>query len=379
MALDSRMILEGIQPAIEAARPVTNLLQGLQSGQQLERNALENQLLQQRADLAPLQQQALEQDLAKGDIQNQMLQANLDALGVPDVPTAKEVALSVATIAGLPTPEAKLAKIQTLKKNAIASGRTTANLDELESAYMRSPETGDQLLNAGIGAFEKAGFLTPDQRQSEAPFQRAEGGMVFDPNTGTFSVDPTAKSRLDEIARQKEANGTTLDAKDRQSISKDITGMIKDTVGIRNTAQDLDRLGKIGGGPSAIAMVYKFMKSLDPASVVREGEFATAESASGVPTQIANIYNKLVSGERLDKTQVDSFVKTAKELANSAIESSSSEVDKYLGTFEDSIPDSFIKKTKERIPSMFDIDSSTASTSGPKQLRLEELRKRTGL
>lgn len=178
--------------------------------------------------------------------------------------------------------------------------------------------------------------------------------MVFDPNTATYSVDPIAKARLEELALKKQNGVVTLDAKDRQSIGKDITNMIKGTVEIRNTAQDLERLGTIGGGPPAIAMVYKFMKSLDPASVVKEGEFITAEQSSGLPTQVSNFYNKLVKGERLEPGQILEFVNTAQQLANSAIDSSTTEVSKFMDTFEDTIPESFIGKTKERLPVRFD-------------------------
>ena len=41
-----------------------------------------------------------------------------------------------------------------------------------------------------------------------------------------------------------------------------------------------------------IALVFSFMKMLDPASVVRESEFATAQNAAWVPDQIRNLYNK---------------------------------------------------------------------------------------
>jgi hypothetical protein len=359
MALDSNLIMRGAQAALEKAQPFSNFMGGAQSGQQLMRGDLQNQQLQQNVDqqaaLAPLQQRALEQGIETGDLQNQTLQASLDALGVPDEATAKQVALNVATIAGLPTAEAKLAKIKSLKEIALKNNRTTENLDELEAAYMQDPAAGDELLSAGIGALQQTGFLTSDQAQ---PKQKAEGGMVFDPDSGTFSVDPVAKKRLNDLAELKLNRNVVLDASDRQSINKDITSMIKDTVGIRNTAQDLERLGNIGGGPSAIAMVFKFMKALDPQSTVREGEFTTAEEAAGVPDRVLNIYNKLVSGERLGEGQVKEFVKTAKQLANSAIDSSTTEVNKFLDTFEESIPGSFVKKTKDRLPGRFDVGSA---------------------
>lgn len=62
---------------------------------------------------------------------------------------------------------------------------------------------------------------------------------------------------------------------------------------------------------SDIALVYSFMKMLDPTSVVREGEFATAEKAGGVPEKIWSVYNKALNGERLHPSVRADFVKQA--------------------------------------------------------------------
>jgi len=48
-----------------------------------------------------------------------------------------------------------------------------------------------------------------------------------------------------------------------------------------------------------IALIFAYMKMLDPGSVVREGEFATAEQAQGIDSRILNLYNKTVDGTRL--------------------------------------------------------------------------------
>ena len=50
---------------------------------------------------------------------------------------------------------------------------------------------------------------------------------------------------------------------------------------------------------------------LDPGSTVREGEFANAQNAAGVPDQIRNLYNKLITGERLNPTQRADFLSQA--------------------------------------------------------------------
>jgi len=69
--------------------------------------------------------------------------------------------------------------------------------------------------------------------------------------------------------------------------------------------------------PSAagdLALVFNYMKILDPGSVVRESEFATASNAAGVPDRIRNMYNRVLSGERLAVNQRDDFVDRAKKL-----------------------------------------------------------------
>lgn len=68
---------------------------------------------------------------------------------------------------------------------------------------------------------------------------------------------------------------------------------------------------KANTGAGDIAMVYGYMKMLDPGSVVREGEFATAEQVGGAAQRLLGIYNKLVNGDRLTPAQRDEFMNAA--------------------------------------------------------------------
>lgn len=63
-----------------------------------------------------------------------------------------------------------------------------------------------------------------------------------------------------------------------------------------------------------LALIFNYMKMLDPGSAVREGEFANAQNAGSVSTAIRNIYNKMVSGERLSESQRKMFTGQAKSL-----------------------------------------------------------------
>lgn len=67
-----------------------------------------------------------------------------------------------------------------------------------------------------------------------------------------------------------------------------------------------------------LSLIFGYMKMLDPGSVVREGEFATAQNAAGVPERIQNIYNKLISGERLSESQRKAFKGQAGKLYETA-------------------------------------------------------------
>jgi hypothetical protein len=82
--------------------------------------------------------------------------------------------------------------------------------------------------------------------------------------------------------------------------------------------------------PSAtddVAMIFSYMKMLDPNSVVREGEYATAQNATGIPEQWMNLYNRALQGNRLNPSQrknmlatVDSVYVPQREVYNQAAE-----------------------------------------------------------
>lgn len=73
--------------------------------------------------------------------------------------------------------------------------------------------------------------------------------------------------------------------------------------------------------PSAagdVALIFNYMKILDPNSVVRESEYATAANAGSVPERIRAQYNKALSGERLDPNVRADFVDRSGKLYSGA-------------------------------------------------------------
>ena len=82
-------------------------------------------------------------------------------------------------------------------------------------------------------------------------------------------------------------------------------------------------------GAQDIALVFSFMKMLDPTSVVREGEFATAANSGGIPDRIVNIYNKVLSGQFLTPKQRQDFVNAAQSQLTAARQSASQVEQEY--------------------------------------------------
>lgn len=83
------------------------------------------------------------------------------------------------------------------------------------------------------------------------------------------------------------------------SLRDDYTKIAGDFIKIRDAKNRIDSVESTGAGD--VALVFQYMKILDPTSTVREGEFATASNAAGVPAAVSAMYNKAVGGGLLDE------------------------------------------------------------------------------
>lgn len=69
--------------------------------------------------------------------------------------------------------------------------------------------------------------------------------------------------------------------------------------------------GEQPSGASDIALLIGYMKTLDPGSVVRETEYATAKNAGGVSERVRNIFNNVQNGVILTPKLREEFIKSA--------------------------------------------------------------------
>ena len=88
------------------------------------------------------------------------------------------------------------------------------------------------------------------------------------------------------------------------------------------------------GGQGDVALIFEFMKMLDPTSTVREGEFATAKETGGVPESIRNTYNQLLSGAFLQPKQRQEFLAIAGDIFTSQLEQFNTEYNTYASIAE---------------------------------------------
>ena len=87
----------------------------------------------------------------------------------------------------------------------------------------------------------------------------------------------------------------------------DMLPEVKDYKTVRSNYERIQKGVELGTGAGDAAIVFGYMKMLDPTSVVREGEQATTRNAAGVPEAIRGMYNQLIGGGQLSaeaRTQI---------------------------------------------------------------------------
>lgn len=110
---------------------------------------------------------------------------------------------------------------------------------------------------------------------------------------------------------QAEAKGANADLATK--LRKERSGL-DTTKATQNVSAAYNKVQNAAKNPTAagdLSLIFNYMKMLDPGSVVREGEFANAQNAAGVPDRIRNYYNRVQEGLRLSENQRNDFLNQA--------------------------------------------------------------------
>jgi hypothetical protein len=290
---------------------------GRDAAQQEQSNALLNQARQQN-----IEQTGYENNLAR---QNAPIQA--DAAKAKEFATQMTNAIRYAK--GSTNPKALIEKnfpllVETFGPEwaTATDDQVRAELDGAEAKFgtmagiapeqhkgagalykIRDPKTGKPI----YGNASTADGQTPYMDSSDGP--SAPSGYRFKPDGTLAPIDGGPADP--RVASNRNPNRVFQMA---DKLRDEFNALNKDfiTVGdnyniVRETAKDHSAAGDL-------SMIFAYMKMLDPNSVVREQEFANAQNAAGVPERVANAYNKLLSGERLNEQQRADFINQAKNL-----------------------------------------------------------------
>ena len=106
--------------------------------------------------------------------------------------------------------------------------------------------------------------------------------------------------------------------KDSTTLRKEFTNLSKDFVKQSTAYGRVKASAKNPTAAGDMALLFNYMKVLDPGSVVRESEFATAAQSGSFGDRIAGAANKIVNGQRLNTKVRKDFVDRSKKLYMSA-------------------------------------------------------------
>lgn len=114
-----------------------------------------------------------------------------------------------------------------------------------------------------------------------------------------------------------------VDPDKAREITKDTSDYRKEFTSLQTVKDFANRRGAIGviesaaQDPSAagdLALIFAYMRMLDPGSVVRESEFQLAAQAGSLPQVAQAGYNRVVSGQRLTEEQRQDFIGRAQKI-----------------------------------------------------------------
>ncbi len=197
--------------------------------------------------------------------------------------------------------------------------------------------TNIRLHNAQANALENPTPKAPTLPGSAQEYEYAKSQGF----KGTFeqyqNQDANRKRPVVNVNGQTNNNAMKL-ADDYTRDSKEFTTMNSAMRKIAASAKDPSAAGDM-------SLLYGYMKLLDPNSVVRETEFATAAKSGSLPQQIQSAATKLLNGQRLTPEQRADFLNRAAALYGEA------------KTMNTSVRDSYTQRAKK-----FGVDPSMVFT-----------------
>lgn len=116
-----------------------------------------------------------------------------------------------------------------------------------------------------------------------------------------------------KVAALKPAEDKKFEQGKVDKLRKAVSGnkQVKDFMQVDEAFESIKSFSKIKTVQADQGMIFTWMKVLDPNSTVREGEYATAQDTTALPSWLVGLYNKTVDGEMLLDSEREKFVDAA--------------------------------------------------------------------
>jgi len=295
----------GLAP-LQTARLRTNAIQALGVSALLEASKGNIGLAQQQVDRAVAQKFNPIREEINANINNLNLIIQSPEYSLAQKNRANEqLALQEERKTQLANEEANETEIKNLAITAAQSGADVQTLQAIQNA--QTPEEALRIATEA-GIFQ--------QEAVDDQFTLTTGAKRFDSQGNLIADNPkeaealTEKELLDISAKKldiqqkiNDLNNVDLDSKtiaqvDKISKSFDDSPIVKNFNEVQNKKLSIDAIVDNGvGGPADLALVFEFMKALDPTSVVRESEYAAASKAGNIFKGWAAKFNGYLKAE----------------------------------------------------------------------------------
>lgn len=182
-------------------------------------------------------------------------------------------------------------------------------------------------------------FQNAKPKDAFRPLTNAEAAKLGLPPGLAYQVN-TATNKIDAVGSRAPVTNVTTNVNNPKETFKDSLTLKKDfdsqpeVKGFKEVRQAWDQISTALSNPSGandLTAATKFMKLLDPGSVVRESELAMAMQATGALDRFANYHNQLLNGQKLTPNQRKDFFAAGKALHDAAKSRFDQTVNQYQG------------------------------------------------
>ena len=169
-----------------------------------------------------------------------------------------------------------------------------AGLGDNEQAMELLPQIGMQRMAQEQATAEKASERAWKEQQlaSERTWKEGQQERLLG------AQENIAKMKITEAGQQKVFERANTLRDEFNTLTKDFRVVQDATSKIRSTSDT---------GAGDMSLLYSYVKLLDPGSVVRESEFATAAASGSFGERVQGAVQRILTGERLPKDLRDAF------------------------------------------------------------------------